>query len=249
VLVPQDSQFSESAVRSLLSQVDLRGVVHVLPREAGSAPASLLLPEDRWEAQRAGGTWSDLFDRASILARSDVAATVVWWLTMAALGWLAFPLIWTAFPGLRDSCTISRMLSLLVLGWGCGSSPACSGAAAPALYLCLAALAAASCHRLEQAGGARRAPASAEARDPDHRGLGAGAVPSRSRDPSRNPDLWHQAKGGEADGPRLPDVRAAERLVPPYDPWFAGGYINYYYFGFVIVSVPIHLPRMMPTQA
>jgi YYY domain-containing protein len=65
-----------------------------------------------------------------------------------------------------------------------------------------------------------------------------------------NPDLWDVIWGGEKPMD-LSYFNAVLKstVFPPYDPWFAGGYINYYYYGFVYVGSLTKLLGIVPNIA
>ncbi|MGH2606208.1 MAG: DUF2298 domain-containing protein, partial [Anaerolineales bacterium] len=253
LLFRKTSSFSEGRVRDVLGRVDLSRVVHVLPKEAGSAPPDLMLPEGRWRAQQVGGTWSDLFRRDSWLAQSEFVTVGVWWLAVFLIGLVAWPLTRAALPGLRDGgYPLARLVGLLALGWGWWILGSLRLAAhRPAILIALAGLAAVSAglawrDRREIAGfwrTHRREIVLTEVLALSFFLLDLGIRLG-------NPDLWHLSKGGEKpmDLAYLNAVLRSESF-PPYDPWFAGGYINYYYFGFVLVGAPIQLLGLVPSVA
>jgi YYY domain-containing protein len=248
------SGFSPEKARNLLAAVDLGSVVAQSPRQATVAPTALMLPAGRLLEQRAGGTWSDMFDRGAPLNRYPLLAVLVWAGSLLVLGWLAFPLVWLGFRGLSDrGFPLAKLVALLFLAWATWMLASLrllpfDRLAILLAVLCMAALSALVLFRhcsaiFSYLSQNRKYMLAMEALFLLLFGLDLLIRLG-------NPDLWHPVFGGEKPMAfSYFNAVLKSSSFPPYDPWLAGGYINYYYFGYVISAQLVKLLGIIPSSA
>ena len=214
---------------------------------------NLMLTEEQRQVQEQGGTWTVLFDRTSLFNRWPTAS---WLVLLAVVGLAVLPLSLAIFQWLPDrGYILARPVGVLVLAWLSWVLTNLT----PLQYtrgtilLVLALMAVGSWATLLIPGQRRRLADLWRTR----KGLVVGSellflaffvLFWLIR--WGNPDLWHAWKGGEKpmDFAYLNAVLKSTEF-PPYDPWFAGGYLNYYYFGQVMVGTPIKLIGIVPSVA
>ncbi|HAV78445.1 MAG TPA: hypothetical protein DCX53_13940 [Anaerolineae bacterium] len=252
LIFKKGDNFNAEQVRSALSVVDLSKVVRLTPRQFDEY-ASLLLPLDTLAKQRTGGTWSQLFDYDWLQNQYPILGLVVWYLFIFILGLAVYPLIRLAMPGLGDKgYPLSRALGLVILGylsWIGGSL------GIPYTRTTIAIVFGGILITGAVIGYIQREELREEWQTKRKyflmiEGLFLIFFVIDLLIRLGNSDLWHPAKGGE----RPMDFSYFNAVIkstsfPPYDPWFAGGYINYYYYGFLLVGTPVKLLGIVPSIA
>jgi YYY domain-containing protein len=247
------ADYDPQRVERLLGAVDLTRVVNRPPGQMGSYPATLMLPADRLEQLREGGTWSDLFSTQALHNRYPALGVVLWYAALLLLGLAVYPLLRLALPGLPDrGYPVARIAGLLLFSytaWLLGSArvPVTQGLLGLLFVLLLGVGAIAAWFQRRALAGELRLRwryfLSIE-------GLFLAFFLFDLLIRIANPDLWHPAMGGEKpmDFAYFNAVIRSE-IFPPYDPWQAGGYLNYYYYGFVLVGMLTKLLGILPAVA
>ena len=232
----------------------LLGVINWPSIEADAAPTALTLPPDSYETQTNGGTWSERFFSDSLMNTHQAFGVAVWYLTLLIFGILAFPLMFSLFPNMADGgYGFSKLVGLLLVAWFAWALSSLkiplwsqSGVMVSLGAVTLLSLTLGYRNRVRLGAFLRnhwKRLAWMEV-------LAVIAFGMMIAVRLTNPDLWHYAKGGEKpmDFAYLNGVLRSTTF-PPIDPWFAGGYINYYYFGYVLLGSPVLLLGAVPAFA
>lgn len=258
LIFAKNEAYSSEKVASALPDDLLNNVQWMTPLDAtrgqGERIPSLLMDMRTRIAQESGGTWARIFNRSALQNRFPLLSASLWWLLLTLLGWLAFPWVYSLFPKLHyRGYGISKTVGLLL--WSYLVWLLASLRIAPftrltlwgvfVLLVVIIVLATRKNHK------ALLAFISREWRNLLRLellflGLYAAWVLVRYF----NPDLWHPVTGGEKpmDFAYLNAV-VKSTWFPPYDPWFAGGKLNYYYFGFVMIGSLIKATGIIPSVA
>ncbi len=217
-------------------------------RAAAPESPSLLMSAELAEAQDEGGTWTDIMP---VTGRGSGTEFVLWLLAIQGIALAGFPLMARIFRPLPDSgYLLGKALSLLIVAYLAWLGAALqivpfSRMSVAAAILILAAASAFVAYRsrrelLNLIRQRWRWLLTAEA-------LFITVFIALVVLRAANPDLWHPFRGGEKpmDVSYLTAVTRSS-FMPPYDPWFAGGHLNYYYFGHFIVATVVKLTGTVP---
>ena len=210
----------------------------------------MLSPEDA-EAQQRGGTWTDIVRPDSWTNRLPVLA---WLIVVEGMALLALPITFFVFRPLADrGYLFSKALGLLAVGLVVWLLASLQWMAFSAGSIGVALVLVALISGLIIARRRRELTAFVKERWSI---LLIGELVFLAAFFSfvllrmANPDLWHPWRGGEKpmDMAYLNAVLRSS-YMPPYDPWFGGGYLNYYYWGQFIVATLIRATGIDPGVA
>ncbi len=206
---------------------------------------------DVLRSQSRHGTWSRMFDLDGFAASFPLP---LWALSLMVIGVVGLPYAWLCGRWLPDrGYALARVIGLLLVTWvvwwisSLRLLPFSRGSIVVSVLLVAAgaaAIVARNRHELRAWLGAnRRTIVTAEA---VFWTIFLAALFVRWS----NPDLWHAARGGEKpmDFAYLNAV-VKSTSFPPFDPWFAGGQMNYYYYGFVQVAALAKITAIPPAIA
>ncbi|MCB8928971.1 MAG: hypothetical protein H6652_25480 [Ardenticatenaceae bacterium] len=246
--------YSRENTATILGEVDLSQAVFMNPGQATEAVNGLMLSETAAATQRANGTFSNIFNPDGALSQNSGLAAAVWWLAVIALGLLTFPLTFAIFRWLPSrGYIISRILSILLISyfvWLTASMQLFQNSRGTHLLALLIIVILSGLVLIRRGGEIRTWVRENLAFIGVVELIAVALYLIAILIRVRNPDVWDVIWGGEKpmDLTYFTAVLKSTSF-PPYDPWFAGGYINYYYYGFVYAGVLTKILGIVPTIA
>ena len=251
VVYEKTDAYSPERAREVLGADAFVPGVNVLPGHAGTN--ALLFRPDVLAEQKAGGTFSDIFDADGFVSDHPL---IVWLLAIELAAFALAPVAFVLFRGLPDrGFLLTKPLGVFVLSY-LVYAPSAWGLTDFTRGVIMAALA------FMVAVGAVTAY------------LARGELTAWVRDRWRfllfcqafflfvfvatywiriqNPDLWHGSRGGEKPMDLayfIGVTRTTDMTQGAIDPWNAGGYLNYYYYGQFIAATITKLTGIVPEVA
>ncbi len=234
--------------KSKLNDDQLKAIL--LTNTTNKSDRAMLTPDER-AVQYAGGTWSEIFNEKGL---NNIAPWLIWLITIELIYLVTIPLAIHVMRWLPDKGIIfARPLGVLIISWivWLGASTGIWEFSRTSIMLSFFILMGVSSILVSRQGLLMVKLARRNWKyllKAEILFLFAFFIFLMIR--AANPDLWHPWRGGEKpmDLTYLTAV-VKSSTFPPYDPWFSGGFINYYYFGFVIIASMIRLTGIVPEVA
>ncbi len=203
--------------------------------------------------QQVSGTWSELFDRTSLINASQALTVICWLAAFWLLGVIFMPMTAVVFKPLKDKgYGVAKLFGLIVWGYfvwlaaslGLPYSRGTILGVLGVLFVVNLLIAFRKKDRIKPALKEIRS----DVRTADIVFFVCFFVFLFVR--WMNPDLWHPYKGGEKPMDFSYFMAILKSVsFPPYDPWFAGDTLNYYYYGMYLAGLVVKLLGVIPTVA